>query len=828
MFFTLERTHSILKVDDNYARLEEIKNRHGYYTGDPDDLHFEFRYRVKQLDIVQKGTMTVRVTLLKGNVSQQQVIPANGDSREMIGNILQNVSNAKLASKEQERNVISRRNSDISAKINNEILPKLRAGVNPKDIQELRRTSLKLRSVHEIKGKNEDKPLLQKLAHTSITNMHHELSSSIEFDHRAAMHDLVLRQGIDPSRIFDLTHRSISSSDSFKGTVRTSGMTEKETDVLVKLLHKHIFDVKSSPMNTLTSQLTDAQAQVEVAELSVGDEIEIPIKMVISGKSLRRQSRLQDVSNFTVRFDLIDNKNGTVIDSVAKNLDVSKHVQLYRTPLIPPHARVSMNYIASKATIEIEQVDPGAQSVNVYKKVIHPSSVVVDDYEHIGNFSLTSQRSLNIHAETPVHSTIIYRIVPVGDNGTMGFEYTNAILNPSRYNVNKAIALNVVSIEQGVEIEANSLPPTATSIMILRRNKTTHEKNFTVVSGVKLIDEQTRESDTFSVVDKLAQHGHIYEYMARVVYKNGLSKETGNIFHEHFQVAEGKIDLKINDIQVDNSDTDPNVTFTIVSNVLDNEINIIKKLLEQQGVDSYFVDDLQQHRELFKGLVGYNVQRVNLTTGEIENFGTLTNDNFNDAELRTNNAVSPLRYECQYRYEVSALMRNSETLFEQFVKERIDPYTKKTYKFKPSKFLHPIALTEGVLVTSAGLRTKYTKDQLSHGKIGTVAYTTVSFNKERTQIVNLVAASFNRTLNVLTWSIQGNIKEIDHFLIMKEVYGIREIIGKAHCEFPNNNVQYLHPIKRTDTGEFRYIVKPIFNDYDIGIEAVSNAVVVSS
>lgn len=822
MFFRFKRRFNLLSVDNTYARLKNIT-----FDG---DLEFEFRYRVKQLDVVKRNALTVRASIIT-KVSKRKTILDNShrghwNSRQIVGNILRNVSTAKTVIKERELHTIASRNSDITSKINNDILPRLRAGVPANQIPELHRTKLVTKPIFVLREKNETKPIFTRIAHSSFSSVQTETSASIEFEHKRVVRDMIIRQGIDPTHMFDLTPRTISSRNAFGGIVRPTRVQERSYDPVVRLLHSHVFNHKAQPSRNLTTQINSDQVRVQVAEVTIDDNVELPVNLTIPGKKRRLLNRIDDLQQFIVKFELLNAKNGTVIDTLTKHLDIGNHIRLYRTPKVPPRVNAVANELTSRVNLEIKQEDPGATSVNIYKKIIPRASVLIDDYRLIGNFGLTvKEQALNVQVDKPVDSPAIYRVIPVGDEGNISSEFTNVVVKPQHYKPNKAIALNTKSLDTGVEVEARSLPTEAISIMVMARDLTIHENDYrNVADVVTLVDEQTREADNFSIIDDQVTPTHVYEYVSMIIYRDGTSEQAGNAVHEHVSVHDGKVDITIKDLQVDNDDDQPNVSFVVNSQILDTDVDIIKSLLEKQGIKEFFNDELMKQRDFFKDLIAHNIQRVNLTTGLREDFGTVTNEFFNDRDQRTKNAVQPLRLGNNYRYEVSTLLRSPETLFEQFIKENVDTVTKKSYRFKPAKFLHPIALNRGTIVTATGLKTRFSKDAFAHGRVGSTEYTEVSFNQDPASIVELQAANFDRHLNVVTWKLLGNTHQVDHFVIFKDEHGVRTALGKTHSEFPFGNVQYLHELTDHDTGEWTYVVIPIFNDYDMGDEVISNAV----
>jgi hypothetical protein len=165
-------------------------------------------------------------------------------------------------------------------------------------------------------------------------------------------------------------------------------------------------------------------------------------------------------------------------------------------------------------------------------------------------------------------------------------------------------------------------------------------------------------------------------------------------------------------------------------------------------------------------------------------------------------------------------------MFETFVKSKVDSITKKSYRYNPAKFQHPLALDRGILVTPQGLKSRFSKAPMSYGAIGSVTSIEVSFEGQPAKVIEPRAAKFDRYLNVVTWKMLGDINQVDHFVIMKDVLGVRTLIGKAHSEFKDGNCQYLHPITSKDTGAISYVVIPVFNNYESGTEAVTDLVVV--
>lgn len=822
MYFTFDRQFKILDIGDAYAELLKVH---------PDKtVDFEFTYAVSQKMAIQKNALKVNVSVISQTVQAKPLLADshNGyiNTGALVGNILTQLRDAKLILSQQQAFVVAQRVSDISAVINNETVAQLRANAPLSSIPSLTTTQLVTTPAANLVQNNDVQPLLQFIAHPDLTpeNVDEQTQTALSLNPQIAMYEMIIRQGLDPSYVTQLTHRSVPAIDSLGGLLRPSRSPGQSYDPSVQLLNYYVLSNDADPMRTTTSDVTD-ETNVHVAESVTSDIVDVTIKIRIPAYALILAS--QHIANFLVKFDLIDSSTQATVDSVTKQLDVSRHLSVYYTPTIAPTVKVGPSVISSKVNLEITQLDPGASFIHVYKKTLSPAQLIAEDYILIGTYPLTfAQRTLKISVEKPIDSTAIYRIIPLGLLGNTGFEFTNIVVRPERYTPNKAVAINALVTDSGITVEVRQFPPEAVAIEVLARNLTTFETNYRNVGGVSLIDDATRVANYISVIDNQVSEHCVFEYTVRITYRSGLTKMSNITIVEFIALVPGKVDLTISELEVINDLTSPNVTFNVQSVVLDQDLDQVVALLQRQDIQQFFQNDIAKEREFLNSLIAHGVQRVDLTTGDREDFGVITTTEFNDNALRKNNAVSPLKYGHKYRYEAVTLLRAPETMFEAFVKTQIDPSTNKTYQYSPSKFLHPITLRDGVIVSSTGLNTRYSKDPMMHGQIGTIASIEVSFDTQPAQVLNPTASRFNRDVNVVTWKVEGSIDEVDHFLIIKDVHGVRTLIGKAHSEFSSGNCQYFHPVTSKDAGSLAYIIVPIFNDYRIGIQSITNSVIV--
>jgi hypothetical protein len=217
---------------------------------------------------------------------------------------------------------------------------------------------------------------------------------------------------------------------------------------------------------------------------------------------------------------------------------------------------------------------------------------------------------------------------------------------------------------------------------------------------------------------------------------------------------------------------------------------------------------------------------VNLTTGQKENFGVVTDAQFIDSKFGANNSILPLRQGDRYRYEVGTLLRAPETLFDNFSKTIIDPASKKSYTFYPAKFFHPIALTKGNILERPAQEAHYPKDDLSFGDTGDLVTVEVSFGDEQVKLTDAKAVKYDKNHILLQWTLNGSSKLVENFIVILEENGMQVPIGKVHATDEKKQYEYIHTISRSDVGSYIYNIIPLLSDYSMGPSVKSNAVLV--
>lgn len=817
MFFEINKQQSnIITVDPFFAELVQVSPN--------GDMKFNFTYSVNQIEAIEKKLSTVKITVFSKTISKASIFDGNSN-QNAINNLLKQSQNAKNRIKQQESFIIATKYSDITSKLNNEVVTKLQQNQKNEALELLTKTRLKTISVNELSIDNDIRPLFQFMASDKLIDVNTQFSSSINLDVPSTILEL-LKQGIDPSDVTMMSHRSISAKNSFEGISRKTRARESETDKINQLLNSYLMSNNRDGFKTLSDQIDREDTNIQITKSEIEENIELTTGIVIP--NIARKSLKTAVTQFFVKFEIIDSFTKSPLNSITKLLDVTQHIKLFNTPLKPPVLTVVSNKKQSFANLQIKQNDENATSISLYKKNVNTTSVEPDEYVLIKTLDLKYNHETIVTVEKPNASTIIYRAIATGDKGFQSSEYTNIVLNSDRIKQDKSISVISRLVTTGVEIEISQFPPLISHIEILTRDLTLFEKEYqNIDDSANLITEIIRESGTFSLIHLTAVDYHVYEYIVKITYKNGTSEYSQSSIIEKLPYQPGKVDINISNLEIENELDIPNVKFKMSAKLLDTDVDVITSLLEKRGIKDLFLDEIKKQRSTFKDLFVFNVERLNLTTGIRENFGTIIDDDFDDVKLQRINSVKPLSFNNRYQYEVSISLRSIETVFESLVKTSTDVITNKSFNSRPAKGLHPVTLRDGIVVSEKGLQVRYPKDVFTHGKIGFFESIDVTFDKPKIEIIDINARKFDRHLNMLSWKvIGGNLNKIDHFLIMKDVHGTRTVVGKCHNNFEFGNFQLLHETTGHDRGELRYIILMILNDYSISEEFISNVVVV--
>lgn len=799
MFYKVNRVRRLQVEDETFAQLIEIREN--------GDLLFRFLCAIDQVEAVKANTLAVDVTLFSKLVFFAESVDGVADPEKVIDSILERGQNAKMAQQEQEKYVIGRGRCDVTAKISNTTT---RSSTNEVPVK----TELVYKPVTEVRAANEELPNFQQ----TLANFENASDSLVA---QQAAFDMLTRLGQDPASVTSMTHRSMTSVHISQGLLNHQKQQEYAGAPASVVLLNRLFTPKNVAVTTDGLQ---TNAVVAVLESVSQDFITLSCTILIPKEKIDAQG---SISILTVDFDLIDSTSGVSIDTVSKQLDLTHHILMMQTPKIQPRVNIAKSPSTSRVCLEVTNQDPHATFVRILRRTLFSSINTQEGYEDLGTYPAPTGLLTRIFVDQSVDgAAVIYRVVALNAPSVRGFEFSSAVIKPTRYRSIVTAAVIAQIIEQGIEIEIRNLPIDVASLQVVRRDMSLHETTYTNVGNPQYIDDLTRSGGVVSVLDVNVKERHLYQYAVRLSYFTGLNSVTGASIIEYTSLNKNRVVTTVSEVSVTRGDSNVNVTFNINSLSTPTSTDVVLELLKQQGLKEFFDNELFTNRDLLKDLIAHRILRTDLLTGACEDFGIITEASFDDNTFASERSIAPLQIGRSYRYEIIPLLRSTETLFQNLERSRIDSVTNRSYTFQPSKFLHPLTLKQGIIVSTQGATALTAKLPFAFGDVGSRTRFDVSFENVPARVTDASAYRFNDALNVVTWHLEGDVNLVDHFLLLKEVNNVRTLVGRSHGLLHFGVGQFLHSTTQFDKGVFAYIIIPIYLDFTRGSEVITNSVAV--
>lgn len=806
MYIRVKKRKDIIEIGDSFMNLDNVTD---------DLITGTVNYKVNQVNLIQdiqNAGSIVRVTFSTKNPKKDDPIKNINPQKnpQLVPKIVATLyrDSVEYAKNLEKANVLQL-HVDSTSKVNNQIISAVKSNrVDVFDAVQMRSTQYKLSTVKEINDSGLSAPMLQT---TSL-----QKDDATNFDAKTSLKKMLVTERKDPSQVVNQSIPKLNSRESLYGVF----VKKSSNSFVLDQLYKNI--TRTADIDNRSTDQLEEQKKVLVIQSVLNNVVNVSKGFSLKLENIKNSDGTLKV--LFVFFEVLD-RFGVVQQQTERVVELSKSIEIFQTPKIPPTINVFKNDGGVFGSLRIRQEDPQAKFINLYKKAVSHSSSEVEDYFYADQFELTKAEGEKIIiVDVPIGSTIIYRAVPVSSTGMEGSEFTNIVMTSRATDRRlKHASLSYKITNNGIELEVRELSPEAVSFDIVRKDKSIYDKNYTIITSSPVFIDGTQLQ--YQVVDSNPKKKHVYEYAVALHFRDGRKKIVGSIIVEYIPSADSVVDTKIANLNVTFS-PDPNVTFDLETIVISTDVDTLTKLLSQSNLLDFFSIDVFKERSKLNDLICYEIQRQDLTSGTIESFGIVSDKTFDDEKLRVVNSVSPLKAGRQYRYVVTTLLRSPETLFEEFVKEGVDATTRKRYTYKPFKFFQPITLERGSLTTAKTLKLNHSQEPFAFGNVGSFVSTEVSFDKTAYNITDVKAETVFDDFIVVRWKYDGDLSDIDHFLVMREVQGMRDVVGKSHALSGNRAFQCLKKMSEDDNGELEFIVVPIFSDYQIGNEAKSNRLVV--
>jgi len=809
----IKRTANIVQIPSEFATLEQI-------TQDGEFV-YKVRYRIDPTKAVRAKALKVKISaalrpavkqtvstftnfnpglltkrLLTRSVAIKEIVRQKGSDRffTFLSDVTKNIPNNSTT------NLVK------STFDNQHILTKIRK-VRPALISELQNKNLNLPTLDQNFNRN--------------TETDKNISSA---DIRTAAIGLLFNHQIDPaSFVGEKTNNIRSAVHASDGTItkRGSSKTNKISvgNLLVgTLLNNRKYSNQSqvaigSHMNVLTTE--------EASWIEIEETLHIPIGDLATDE-------------FYFIFELLDN-NGVFVQTLTRAIPHSKNVRMLQIPVIAPSVSAIPISKLGKIVLNIKQNDLNATAVQILRKVVRIGSPNVDaQYDLVGNFDIEAglgfRKIEDVFAST---NPVIYRVIPVNSNGTLGAEFSSVVVTqrPELPGNNRKfqrhpyfLTLAHETKENSIIISVQDIPAGAIAIKLRRKDRSINQQIFSNIGDIVLNEGDTNAPTVFE--DKTVLKGRIYEYTIVLIFPNG-AEEIGanNLLIEFNPPTANILELNISDPEIEKSGDDIDVTFSIKKNVIQKDGDLIKTFLAEQGLSAQYQDQVLANRETLQNLFAVKITRTNLSTGAEEDFGIIDSPNFSDKKFGRMKAVTPLQSGFAYTYSAVAYARDTETLFKT-LNRTINVRTNVSFDFTPSKWHHPLMLSDGTISTESSRKRNHSKSTFTFGNVADIKKINVSLADIMPSVNSGKASIFGGNKIFIQWKVQGNVNKIDHFIIILDILGIRAVVGKSHNVTNSNYFQFIDELTNKECGELTYFIVPVFFDYSRGPELQTNSVII--
>jgi hypothetical protein len=354
-----------------------------------------------------------------------------------------------------------------------------------------------------------------------------------------------------------------------------------------------------------------------------------------------------------------------------------------------------------------------------------------------------------------------------------------------------------------------------------------YSKEFYSYSREKVNSDFKKEWAEIKLEDKQVTMGRVYEYYVYLYFNNGREQRSQALLQaKHSPINVNASISNVLEPKVLNSEERPDVQFQIVVSATPKTLDLVKKAIKNQDTQIDFENTLLNHREQYGDLLFTRVLRTDLLTGEIEDFGIITNNLFSDVEQGKTNNVSELQEGRFYKYNIITYARSAETMFSKFERMISGSNGVAAYSFFPYKHLNPLTLgINGSIITDGSFLKNHSENKFTIGNIVDNKSITIDLTKSLPEIIEARAVANGKNV-LLRWKITGDSKYIDHFIISIEILGSRSIVGKSHAFSDSNSFSFIDKLDNNEHGELKYIITPIYRDFTSGVEFLSNYIVI--
>jgi len=809
----------VLSIPTAFARLEDVTDSYFVY---------KISYTVDAAEAVKARTFIVKINIDKnlGNQSTKPVLVKNVSNLAMISNIRLQAPLLKAAAASKPAYVLTY-TSDISSRIPNSGTGRLLAiaagaAVSSNSLSTVSRTFI-TQAASQITLVGVRSPVMD--LNLNATRLTPSITINPQLTRTQSMR--LLYSGIDPASLTVASNTIVPTSKTYSGTIPRPSFTQasivRNNPIVQNVIASQLSNLRASAVDSLPPR----QAVVTVAKttssfVTISETIHIPITQI--GKN-----------NFNIVFDLLTSNGGQ--HQTAKAF-VEHGINLMQLiPTTPPSVKQMSGGAVGRAIFEVKQLDPYAKGFFVYRRELNPNKPAKNaKYTQVGKQTLLPTETIFFEDRIHTINKVLYRFIPFADDDMPSSVFTSQVVSfnnraiVKKNNVNRRPVFAVMdarmSTDNGIHITISKYTESAISMMLRRRNLSLHETNsiliatsaltYSTVGGVKFVDNNVKP-------------GNIYEYTVDLVFPDGhMANVPTNSIMECSPITNNIAVTKVNNVNVTSYEGLADVTFSIEYSLSETNFELIKKMFSEQKLTLEYQAEITQNKDKLTTLLAYKVLRTNLSTGEVENFGIISDKNFSDRKFGLSRSVKNLDSSSEYVYTIITYVRNPETVIPKY--ERTVATTSdgvpSTYKLRPYKWLQPVTLAAGNLVTPRTLLSNHSKSELEQGLVVDIRYVPVAVSNVLPTIESALASKIKEDTIYLEWKVVGDLEKIDHFIVILDIMGMKTIIGTAHAISTNKSFAFVDPLTNGEKGQLEYTIVPVYYDYEQGKSFKTNTVII--
>lgn len=535
----------------------------------------------------------------------------------------------------------------------------------------------------------------------------------------------------------------------------------------------------------------------------------VPIRQVAFSSTLRQQKisfdldfptlRPNQVSKLYVMMELLDRDNA-VYKSKLINFDFRSQLKGILTPVNPPKIRV-LSQVAEKIELEVEQVDPLATDITLFRMVAKPDALDEAKWVKVADIKANSKRGTVKYTDSTVTGNVLPNIVlyEASCSGLFGSACAattkiveggvKRIVNLPRAAQIGECSIVVAQKQSKIEIAVSRIPFGVTRVFLRRQqlNVANAEQNYRYH---RVIKTQNTGQDYYSVSNTKSEYvfedtavinRQQYRYYAQFDWQD---RERTNSVTDEFIEYRTPTDRPIvsymeNFVVGQDALGRATVTFELGAVFSNEALDELNKLLGETGVSSIFVEELRKDRSLVSNLLVYEVTRRDNKTGSVIVWPLVKSGRFtDDAESRRSARASgdaSISGGRAYTYTARLLVINPERFFKEAL-TRIPAATQQIInntnpnfiQVSAAKFAENFAVQPGTIISPTTLSKSVDFRTEAQGAFTGISYTqNISIPMPRAVPRNVKAQRNvnGRPANVIKWDVDGTLQPVFSFQI---------------------------------------------------------------